>query len=118
MYIISLFPPHHTPFPPFSPSLISHMVSVDVKHHVYLLTNNLKKGQRSRMGRLLLPLHIRVSSAFFEKVIGRMKDDDVTRFVKADSLILKYGQRPFSRRGIEEHSSSQTGGRPRELGRL
>ena len=25
------------PFPPFSPSLISLMVSVDVKHHVYLL---------------------------------------------------------------------------------
>jgi len=24
------------PFPPFSPSLISLMVSVDVKHHVYL----------------------------------------------------------------------------------
>ena len=70
------------------------------------------------MGRLLLPLPIGVLSAFFEKVIGRMKDDDVTRFVKADSLILKYGQRPFSRRGIEEHSSSQTGGRPRELGRL
>ena len=31
-YIIS--PP---PFPPFSPSLISLVVSVDVKHHVYLL---------------------------------------------------------------------------------
>ena len=35
-YIISLPSPHlHTPF---SPSLISLMVSVDVKHHVYLLT--------------------------------------------------------------------------------
>ena len=30
-------PPPHTPSP-FSPSLISLMVSVDVKHHVYLLT--------------------------------------------------------------------------------
>ena len=29
----------HTPFPPFSPSLISLMVSVDVKHYVYLLTS-------------------------------------------------------------------------------
>ena len=36
-YIISLFPHLHTPFPPFSPSLISLVVSVDVKHHVYLL---------------------------------------------------------------------------------
>ena len=34
-YIISLSPHLHTPFPPFSPSLISLMVSVDVKHHVY-----------------------------------------------------------------------------------
>ena len=30
--------PPQSPFPPFSPSLISLMVSVDVKHHVYLLT--------------------------------------------------------------------------------
>ena len=36
VYIVSLFPHLHTPFPPFSPSLISLMVSVDVKHHVYL----------------------------------------------------------------------------------
>ena len=38
-YIISLFPRLHTPPPPplphFSPSLISLMVSVNVKHHVY-----------------------------------------------------------------------------------
>ena len=34
-YIISHFPHLHTPFPPFSPSLISLMASVDVKHHVY-----------------------------------------------------------------------------------
>ena len=38
-YIISLSPHLHTPFPPFSPSLINLMVSVDVKHHVYLLTS-------------------------------------------------------------------------------
>ena len=34
-YMISLFPHLHTHFPPFSPSLISLMVSVDVKHHAY-----------------------------------------------------------------------------------
>ena len=38
-YILSLFPHLHTPFPPFSPSLISLMVSVDVKHQVYWLTD-------------------------------------------------------------------------------
>ena len=35
-YIISPSPHLHIPFPPFSPSLISLRVSVDVKHHVYL----------------------------------------------------------------------------------
>ena len=78
----------------------------------------MKKGQCSRMGRLLLPLPIGVLSAFFEKVIGSMKDDDITRFVKADSLILKYGQHLFSRCDMEEHSSSQISGRLHELGRL
>ena len=35
---VSFHLPHlHTPFLPFSPSLISLMVSVDVKHHVYSL---------------------------------------------------------------------------------
>ena len=37
-YIISFSLHLHTPFPLFSPSLISRTVSVDVKHHVYLLT--------------------------------------------------------------------------------
>ena len=45
-YIISLFPHLHTPFPHFSPSLISLMVSVDVKHHVYLLTYWLRLSAR------------------------------------------------------------------------
>ena len=40
-YIISLSPHLHTPFPPLSPSLISLVVSVDVKHHVYCLWWNL-----------------------------------------------------------------------------
>ena len=38
-YIISLSPHLHTPFSPFSPSLISLVVSVDVKHRVYLLAS-------------------------------------------------------------------------------
>ena len=37
-YIISLLPHLHPPSPTLLPSLISLMVSVDVKHHVYLLT--------------------------------------------------------------------------------
>ena len=43
-------PPH--PHPPFSPSLISLMVSVDVKHHVYSLTywNTLHTTQTPQTG--------------------------------------------------------------------
>ena len=37
-HMVSLFPHLHTLFPSFSPSLISLMISVDVKHHVHLLT--------------------------------------------------------------------------------
>jgi len=36
--MISLFPHLPTLFPPFPPSLISLVASVDVKHYVYLLT--------------------------------------------------------------------------------
>ena len=36
--IISLFPHLHTPPHAFSPSIISLIVSVDVKRHIYLLT--------------------------------------------------------------------------------
>ena len=42
-HILSLFPHLHIPFPPFFPSLISLMISVDVKHHVYLLNHNITK---------------------------------------------------------------------------
>ena len=46
-YIISLSPHLHTSSSPFSPSLISLMVSVDVKHHVYLLTYHQSINQSS-----------------------------------------------------------------------
>ena len=43
-HIISLSPHLHTPF---SPSLTSLMVSVDAKHHIYLLTPALKQKDKS-----------------------------------------------------------------------
>ena len=54
-YILSLFPHLHTHFPAFSPSLISLVVSVDVKHHVdlgtlYLRTAVHRRGQRPAKG--------------------------------------------------------------------
>ena len=45
-YIISFFPAPSVPPPPFSPSLISFVVSVDVKHHVYLLTEYYRQRKK------------------------------------------------------------------------
>ena len=39
IYTLPLPTPPYPPSPPVSPSVISLMVSVDVKHHVYLLTD-------------------------------------------------------------------------------
>ena len=44
------------PPPPFSPSLISLMVSVDVKHHVYLLTSSIQRRSAKRRCSLCISL--------------------------------------------------------------
>ena len=59
-YIISITPPPpppniNTPFPPFSPSLISLMVSVEVKHHVYLLIPMQLSGLSDLQQRRFMP---------------------------------------------------------------
>ena len=46
-YIISLFPHHHTPSP-LPPSLISLVVSVDVKHHVYVYFSRERRNCANR----------------------------------------------------------------------
>ena len=42
IYNLPLHPPPYAHPHPFTPSLISIMVSVDVKHHVYLVTSSLR----------------------------------------------------------------------------
>ena len=61
-YIISLSPHLHTPFHPFSPSLISLKVSVDVKHHDYLLTyrfwlNSARRRDSYFSGKKMIAFH-------------------------------------------------------------
>ena len=46
---IGIYSPY--PFPTFSPSLISLMVSVDVKHHVYNVSIRVQEMCESRGGR-------------------------------------------------------------------
>ena len=48
MYIISLSPYFHALFPPFSPSLISLMVSLDAKRHVYVNIRRVPPGVKKK----------------------------------------------------------------------
>ena len=57
-----------TPFPPFSPSLISLMVSVDVKHHVYLLTYLLKRVTVQVHGRVVTVVGMNVNVSSVKRV--------------------------------------------------
>ena len=66
-YIISLFPHLLTPFSPFSPSLISLMVFVDVKHHVYLLTFTADVASHP----VLYGLHVTRLAGLAERLDGR-----------------------------------------------
>ena len=82
-YIISLFP--H--FPPFFPSLISLTVSVDVEHHVYLLTS---------VSQRVSAVHVRTSSPYKQKqeivgivVVPLMQAVDLFR----RSICLHFGLR-------------------------
>ena len=61
-YIISLFSHLHTPFPSFSLSLISLMVSVDVECHVYLesVIYHLAQLQRAKLRNSPHNVHIKV----------------------------------------------------------
>ena len=67
-------PTSHTPVPPLFPSLISLTVSVDVKHHVYLLACNgwvggWWGGERERE-REREREHLGLTKGFLEKMEG------------------------------------------------
>ena len=74
-YIISLFLHLHTLSPPpFSPSLISLMVSVDVKHHVYLLVH-------IRVARALISPHCH-SITFFKRCFSSGYREYMSRTIR------------------------------------
>ena len=56
--------------------------------------------------------------AFYEKIILRMKRDDIFRLIQNDSLIILYGERSFYKKDLEEHTHNIVSCRMRELGRL
>ena len=67
-YIIPLSPHLHTPLPPFSPSLISLMVSVDVKHNVYFTYSHTGAVTETFIKVEYLHSHIGANTETFTKV--------------------------------------------------
>ena len=87
-YIISLSPHLHTPF---SPSLISLMVSADVKHHVYyLLRASLKALIQKPFLTVWFRRTVRTSCGFYQSVLGVLA---ATRYRETDGLKQGAGRR-------------------------
>ena len=76
------------------------------------------KGHAVKNGRLIMPVPKNVSTSFYEKVVMRMKQDDILRLIQNDHLIILYGERSFYRKDLEEHTHNIISCRMRELGRL
>ena len=55
-------------------------------------TENSQKKQPVRNCKLAMPVPKNVSKSFYEKIILKMKKDDVFRLIQNDSLILLYGE--------------------------
>ena len=69
-------------------------------------------------GKMLTPGAENMNKLFFTKVISKMKDDEIRDIVMKDSLILKYGERLFTKKDVEEHTSNHISTRMRNLGHL
>ena len=76
------------------------------------------KGQPVKEGRLAMPIPKHLSQVFYEKIILRMKKDDIFRLIQNDSLIILFGERAFYSKDLEEHTPNTISCRLRELGRL
>lgn len=79
-----------------------------------------KKPERYQQAKsaLLLPVSSEASKTFKEKVFGVMHCDDISFAARRDDVIVKFGERMFSKLGNEKHHISHVSQKMRELGRL
>uniref|UniRef100_K1PTK9 Uncharacterized protein n=1 Tax=Magallana gigas TaxID=29159 RepID=K1PTK9_MAGGI len=68
-------------------------------------------------GKLLLPI-VGEKKEFYEKVLIKMRDDDVKSILQTDDLILSFGYRLFEKVGCNDHQFQYVSQRLRELCRL
>lgn len=76
------------------------------------------RGAPARDGKLLMPIPKHILENFYHKIIQSMRQDDISRLVQNDCLIVLYGERMFYRKDLKEHTSNQVSSRLRELARL
>ena len=85
--------------------------------HCFATGKDIKERGLSE-SRCMLPMPRGTKLSFWQQVLGKMHDDDISKCVKSDPLIVDYGTRKYSRRDVEEHTSGNVSGRMRELERL
>lgn len=67
---------------------------------------------------LLLPAPNRLEESFKNKVFGKMKVDNIYRYIRQDRLITEFGNKIFQKHFDEPHLFLMISQRMRELGRL
>ena len=77
-----------------------------------------ERGTPASDDKLLMPMPNHIAGEFYKQIIQPMRQEDISRLVQNDSLIILYGERMFYRKDIEEHTSNQVSSRLREIGRL
>lgn len=70
------------------------------------------------VGRLMLPIGPIISSKFQDKILSRMKDDNILLAIRSDSVILQFGQIEFSLLQHDIRYRRTITDKIRELGRL
>ena len=88
------------------------------QHHQRCKGGSERQRGVSKQGRLLLPTPPNVTESFWKSVVLNMNIDATSKACKNDALIIKYGERSFLKRDVEEHTSGNVSSRMRELGRL
>ena len=54
-----------------------------------------------------MPVPKNISEAFYKKVLSNMKKDNILRRVMNDDLILRFGERMYYKRDLEEHTADK-----------
>ena len=63
----------------------------------------------------MMPIPKNVSKGFHEGVLIKMRDDDVLRLIRNDPIILRYGERNYFKKDVDEHTADNVSRRIENL---